>query len=198
MSVEDRYRAPPEAYEESELLPGMVVSTPTRAKTEQAEEEHSALGSMQRLDDSSSDHHASTSAPHPRQNGEPTVHQINEQFLQTYGVQVNGYDKHDVEDAQAKGTEMFDSSTARRNHNTINPENRFRMTWNIVQSLILMYVAVVVPFRIGFDVTLTPFTSAWWFEAAVDMFFIVDSKYLVSLFCKRCRSSSPLLTAANL
>lgn len=178
MSVEDRYRVPAEAYEDSELLPGMVATPQAPAKAEEWGERQMTLGSIPWREDSSSDHQVSTTAPQPRHStGETTVHQINEQFLQTYGIQVKGYDKHEVEEAQAEGAVMFDSSTARRNHNTINPENRFRMTWNIVQSVILMYVAVVVPFRIGFDIVLEPFTGAWWFEAVVDTFFIVDSEY---------------------
>eukprot|EP01046_Picozoa_sp_COSAG06_P085019 COSAG06_NODE_31761_length_516_cov_0.726619_2_plen_108_part_01 len=54
------------------------------------------------------------------------------------------------------------------------PEDTFRLTWNIVQAVILIYVAVVVPFRIGFDINLEPFTGGWWFEAGVDLFFILD------------------------
>ena len=99
---------------------------------------------------------------------------INDQFLHLYGIQVEGHNKYKDEEHRRKNGENSDPTHGRRNHGTISPEDTFRLTWNIVQAVILVYVAVVVPFRIGFDINLEPFTGGWWFEAGVDLFFILD------------------------
>jgi hypothetical protein len=52
----------------------------------------------------------------------------------------------------------------------------FRKGWDVVQVLLLTYVALVVPYRTGFGLIIcheyTPF--AFWFEVFVDVYFILD------------------------
>ncbi|MDC0510887.1 ion transporter [bacterium] len=58
---------------------------------------------------------------------------------------------------------FFDSSSA------------FRARWDIVQVVLLIYTAVVVPFRLGFDDGKADPTSPFFiFETFIDVFFIVD------------------------
>ena len=55
-----------------------------------------------------------------------------------------------------------------------NPEADFRKYWDFIQILLLAYVAIVVPYRIGFDKE-TLFMSSWfWFDAVVDLYFVTD------------------------
>ena len=41
------------------------------------------------------------------------------------------------------------------------------------QVITLMYVAVLVPLRTCFDITLEPGEAGWWTELIVDIFFVV-------------------------
>lgn len=56
----------------------------------------------------------------------------------------------------------------------LNPESPFRRKWDVVQILLLTYVAIVVPFRVGFTVSLDLWTLGFFFDAAVDIYFICD------------------------
>lgn len=50
----------------------------------------------------------------------------------------------------------------------------FRRRWDTIQVLLLLYVAVMVPLRTGFDdkgVMVEPLSAVWWFEALVDIYF---------------------------
>ena len=51
---------------------------------------------------------------------------------------------------------------------------QFRQTWDLIQIFMLFYVALVVPFRIGFHVEATPSEWAFWWEVVVDLYFWVD------------------------
>ena len=56
----------------------------------------------------------------------------------------------------------------------IEADGPLRRRWDAVQVMLLLYVAVVVPLRTGFDDTgimVSPFTAMWWFELAVDAYF---------------------------
>lgn len=50
----------------------------------------------------------------------------------------------------------------------------FRQTWDLVQILMLFYVALVVPFRIGFHFESTPSEWIFWWEVVVDLYFWCD------------------------
>ena len=59
-----------------------------------------------------------------------------------------------------------------------NPEKTFRKRWDIAQVFFLVYVALLVPVRTGFgdlnSIELKPFHFAWFVDACVDLYFIVD------------------------
>lgn len=63
-------------------------------------------------------------------------------------------------------------------HNThgcvINPTKRFRTTWNMLLTLMLFYVALAVPYRVGFAINLAPFSFSFWVDLLVEIVFIVD------------------------
>jgi hypothetical protein len=52
------------------------------------------------------------------------------------------------------------------------PENKFRMAWNIVTMILLLYTASFVPYRTSFVEDAPPGLVAW--EWIVDALFIVD------------------------
>jgi hypothetical protein len=51
----------------------------------------------------------------------------------------------------------------------IMPDARFRLFWDVMQVLLLVYVALVVPFRFGFSASAAPLSFAWWWEVFVDL-----------------------------
>ena len=54
------------------------------------------------------------------------------------------------------------------------PENNFKMGWDLAQVVVLLYVATVVPLRIGFDAEASFLSAGWWVELFVDIYFLVD------------------------
>lgn len=56
----------------------------------------------------------------------------------------------------------------------LNPESNFRRRWDVMQLVLLTYVAVVVPFRVSFNVTLELWGFWFFFDLASDLYFIVD------------------------
>eukprot|EP00854_Cymbomonas_tetramitiformis_P005587 gene5587-6774_t len=55
---------------------------------------------------------------------------------------------------------------------TVHPESIFRKTWDIVTSLFLIYVAIVVPVRVGFELTAYGNWFVW--EIIIDGWFVLD------------------------
>jgi hypothetical protein len=165
------------APSESTLLPGGVPSLSTPPRGVAYRGAHTPSLAKQQAYAPSFDPHDEATATE-QQLGKAArkseLQMINDQFLHLYGIQVEGHNKYKDEEHRRKNGENSDPTHGRRNHGTISPEDTFRLTWNIVQAVILIYVAVVVPFRIGFDINLEPFTGGWWFEAGVDLFFILD------------------------
>lgn len=51
---------------------------------------------------------------------------------------------------------------------------QFRQAWDLVQIFMLFYVALVVPFRIGFHAEAEPSHWAFWWEVIVDLYFWCD------------------------
>lgn len=51
---------------------------------------------------------------------------------------------------------------------------KFRQMWDLVQVFILFYVALVVPFRIGFSSDATVYSAVFWWELLVDCYFWID------------------------
>jgi len=57
----------------------------------------------------------------------------------------------------------------------INPKSSFRMTWDLAALLpLLLYLTVMMPFRLCFANDPKPFTGIYVFEFAIDMIFIAD------------------------
>ena len=51
---------------------------------------------------------------------------------------------------------------------------RFRRSWDIAQIIMLLYVALIVPFRIGFEMRANPENVMFWLEVVVDIYFWMD------------------------
>eukprot|EP01043_Picozoa_sp_COSAG02_P059746 COSAG02_NODE_7670_length_2901_cov_60.433262_3_plen_198_part_00 len=62
----------------------------------------------------------------------------------------------------------------RANWYIVMPDSSFKMCWDLSQVVVLLYVAAVVPLRIGFDTTSEPFSTFWWIEVFIDIYFFVD------------------------
>ena len=63
----------------------------------------------------------------------------------------------------------------------IEGDGKFRRQWDVVQVLLLLYVAVMVPLRTGFDdrgLMMEPLSALWWMELMVDLYF---SEFLVQV-----------------
>jgi hyperpolarization activated cyclic nucleotide-gated potassium channel 2 len=43
-----------------------------------------------------------------------------------------------------------------------------------VQALVLIYVAIIGPYRIGFQIELEVFSTTWWWELGIDVYFLID------------------------
>jgi hypothetical protein len=56
----------------------------------------------------------------------------------------------------------------------LNPDSRFRRKWDVLQLLLLAYVAIVVPFRVAFAVTLDLWSFWFFFDVGSDLYFIGD------------------------
>ena len=54
------------------------------------------------------------------------------------------------------------------------PDSRFRNGWDVAQVCLLLYVMVMVPIRFGFDQPPQMYSAIFWWEVAVDGYFIID------------------------
>jgi hypothetical protein len=54
------------------------------------------------------------------------------------------------------------------------PESRFTQKWDLIQLLLISYVAVVIPFRIGFEVEEIVGSLAFFWDVLVDIYFLID------------------------
>ena len=58
--------------------------------------------------------------------------------------------------------------------NIRDPDSAFSETWDVVQMVLLLYVAYAVPARTAFDIA-TPIDNPWfWVDVVVDIYFITD------------------------
>uniref|UniRef100_A0A7S3GCQ4 Cyclic nucleotide-binding domain-containing protein n=1 Tax=Palpitomonas bilix TaxID=652834 RepID=A0A7S3GCQ4_9EUKA len=75
------------------------------------------------------------------------------------------------QDLQAIQAAQEKESMSNRKH-MIDPDSSFRKTWDLIQAVLLLYVATVVPYRIGFERE----SSLGWFivDLMIDMYFLVD------------------------
>jgi Ca2+-binding EF-hand superfamily protein/CRP-like cAMP-binding protein len=63
---------------------------------------------------------------------------------------------------------------AQRRRCFFTPESTFRKSWDLMQALMLFYVALAVPLRIGFDRTAKLHSFMFYFEMLVDCYFYTD------------------------
>lgn len=56
----------------------------------------------------------------------------------------------------------------------IAPTSSFRGNWDLVQAFLLMYIAVSLPYRLGFDDNVVLWSFAFFFDLCVDIYFIAD------------------------
>jgi len=56
----------------------------------------------------------------------------------------------------------------------IHPDGQFRKKWDMFQSMLLIYVALSVPYRLGLAVETVVLTGDWWWELFVDLYFDTD------------------------
>jgi hypothetical protein len=56
----------------------------------------------------------------------------------------------------------------------IHSSSVFRVAWDTMLFLLLMYICVLTPYRIGFDQHPSNFTPWWWVELYIDITFIID------------------------
>ena len=61
-----------------------------------------------------------------------------------------------------------------RQKGVIMPETTFRFIWDSLQVVLLLYVALIVPYRFGFSVVATGGSTSWWWEVFVDLYFVGD------------------------
>ena len=76
-------------------------------------------------------------------------------------------------------TEILGHSCCCTRYKPIEADGRFRRWWDAVQVVLLLYVAIMVPLRTGFDdrgLMMAPLTFLWWIELLIDLYF---SEFLV-------------------
>ena len=56
----------------------------------------------------------------------------------------------------------------------VNPEGVFKRHWDLLQVFVLAYIALAVPYRIGFDVPVPIWTTYFFVDAFIDLYFIFD------------------------
>ena len=56
----------------------------------------------------------------------------------------------------------------------VDPNGNFRRKWDLMQMVLLVYVAFGVPYRLGFSHPVLLWSDWFWFDLAVDMYFVAD------------------------
>ena len=58
--------------------------------------------------------------------------------------------------------------------NVIDPDSKFSQRWDLTQVVLLLYVAMVVPLRAGFDIEVELWTVAFFWDMMIDFYFAMD------------------------
>eukprot|EP01052_Picozoa_sp_SAG31_P025257 SAG31_NODE_2204_length_6198_cov_3.698967_2_plen_437_part_00 len=53
-------------------------------------------------------------------------------------------------------------------------DSSFSQAWDLLSVIFLVYVALLVPLRIAYDINVDALSISWWIELVVDVFFICD------------------------
>ena len=89
----------------------------------------------------------------------------------SYAESTFNYNEEHDDDGKEEGPPVLNDSDVLM----INPRNPFRMTWDLAVLLpFLLYLTIVMPFRLCFANEPILFTPIYWFEFLIDMVFIVD------------------------
>jgi hypothetical protein len=81
---------------------------------------------------------------------------------------------HAIEYEEEKQLKEINKLQAKQVKRMLSPAGLFRKTWDGVQAFLLIYIAVVIPYRIGFSDDAHPWELAFCWDVFVDMYFIVD------------------------
>lgn len=77
----------------------------------------------------------------------------------------------------------------------IDPNGEFRKRWDMVQIVLLIYVAFSVPYRMGFNDPVLVWSGWFWFDLVVDLYFVSD--LVVSFRTAYYNSSGELVVDAQ-
>ena len=81
----------------------------------------------------------------------------------------------DTESEEARYKEQWDiADVFMKLNNIIHPQGALRKKWDFLQIALLIYLALLVPFRIGFDQDTNPWEFFFILDMFVDVYFIVD------------------------
>jgi hypothetical protein len=56
--------------------------------------------------------------------------------------------------------------------NVISPTSDFRGQWDLLQAILLFYIAIMLPYRIGFDHDVLLWSAWFWLDLAIDLYFV--------------------------
>ncbi len=69
---------------------------------------------------------------------------------------------------------MLAEEKRRKHQGIIMPDDNFRMAWDSAQVLVLIFVSINLPIRLGFDWAAELWSVWWWIQLAVDVYFAAD------------------------
>jgi hypothetical protein len=58
--------------------------------------------------------------------------------------------------------------------NVISPTSDFRGNWDLVQAVLLFYIAAMLPYRIGFSHDVVLWSAWFWLDLGIDIYFLFD------------------------
>jgi CRP-like cAMP-binding protein len=90
-----------------------------------------------------------------------------------YGHDTDELGDPSVADTDRRRQEDIDAEMSTRRC-LARPDSSARQAWDFVQVVLLFYVALMIPFRLGLEVYPGTWSFEWWWEAGVDTFFILD------------------------
>lgn len=56
----------------------------------------------------------------------------------------------------------------------VHPSDRFRVVWDLVQVFMLLYLLIILPLRLSFDIDVSFNSFGFWFDVVVDLYFWAD------------------------
>ena len=68
----------------------------------------------------------------------------------------------------------FSLQNGQKHRFMLHPDHPFSHSWHWIVGVLCIYVALAIPFRIGFQVELCPDSYVFWVEVVIDAFFTID------------------------